>query len=303
MMLAIAVAASALAAVQVPAPEGALPVRITEPWTIELGPGRVDTPEGARELRQAVSVNIAPVELVQVRGEEHNPLPLFDPNAGSWRRGAKLKQLIAEECTGTGLAVPSSIRLTSQPGAAETFVADTDYVVDAFWAQIGRIEGGAIAPDQAVYVDYDYYPTRVDSILVDASGGVRVAQGKPGVGNIHLPEPGTGEVAVCTVWHNGILAGLEPENVFPIQFAATSTRGPRPVRNASFRKPWPNCATASRSPLSRGATASPTAAGSRRDRTPCGTSSSFSRGFRSGSRSPRSRCTPRRGPATAATAT
>ena len=182
----------------------------------------------ARELRQAVSVNIAPVELVQVRGEEHNPLPLFDPNAGSWRRGAKLKQLIAEECTGTGLAVPSSIRLTSQPGAAETFVADTDYVVDAFWAQIGRIEGGAIAPDQAVYVDYDYYPTRVDSILVDASGGVRVAQGKPGVGNIHLPEPGTGEVAVCTVWHNGILAGLEPENVFPIQFAATSTAGPAP---------------------------------------------------------------------------
>ncbi len=228
MMLAIAVAASALAAVQVPAPEGALPVRITEPWTIELGPGRIDTPEGARELRQAVSVNIAPVELVQVRGEEHNPLPLFDPNAGSWRRGAKLKQLIAEECTGTGLAVPSSIRLTSQPGAAETFVADTDYVVDAFWAQIGRIEGGAIAPDQAVYVDYDYYPTRVDSILVDASGGVRVAQGKPGVGNIHLPEPGTGEVAVCTVWHNGILAGLEPENVFPIQFAATSTAGPAP---------------------------------------------------------------------------
>ena len=100
MMLAIAVAASALAAVQVPAPEGALPVRITEPWTIELGPGRVDTPEGARELRQAVSVNIAPVELVQVRGEEHNPLPLFDPNAGSWRRGAKLKRKSAR-CSST----------------------------------------------------------------------------------------------------------------------------------------------------------------------------------------------------------
>ncbi|HOD51341.1 MAG TPA: GDSL-type esterase/lipase family protein [Candidatus Hydrogenedentes bacterium] len=220
MTLAIVVAASALAAANVPVPEGGFPVQITGPWTIEIGPGKADTPAGVRELSRGVPLNIAPVEMVQVRAEEHKPLPVFNPNTGNWRRGDKLRQLIAEECTGTGLVVPPSIRITLEPNGAEALAKDTDYIVDAFWAQIGRIEGGGIGPEQAVYVDYDYYPTRLDSIFVDASGNVRVAPGEPGIGNIYPPEPGPGEAAVCTIWHNGIMDGLQPENVFPIEFAA-----------------------------------------------------------------------------------
>ncbi|MGI6461495.1 MAG: SGNH/GDSL hydrolase family protein [Candidatus Hydrogenedentales bacterium] len=228
MTFAIIMAASAFAAVDVPAPEGALPVRISGPWTLVLGPGRLDTLEGAREVKEAVSIAIAPMERQPIRGEEHKPLPVFDPKAGAWRRGSKLKRLIAEECTGTGLAVPSSIRLSAQPDGTGVFVEGTDYVVDAFWGQIGRIDGGGIDPEQAVYVDYDYYPTRVDSILLDASGTLRVVQGPEGVGNIRLAEPGSAEIAVCTVWHNGIMEGLEPENVFPIEFSAPGASLPPP---------------------------------------------------------------------------
>ncbi len=219
MTFAILFAAAAFAATEVPAPEGALPVRITGPWTIEAGPGNVTTPAGVRELPRSVSLTISPVEVVQVRGEEHKTLPVFDPKAGSWRRGAKLLQLVAEECTGTGLVASSSIRVYQQPDAASAFVQGTDYIVDPFWAQLGRVDGGAIAADQPVYVDYDYHPTRIDSVFVDASGAVRLVQGEPGVGNIYPPEAQPGEVAICNIWHNGILEGLEPENVFPIQFS------------------------------------------------------------------------------------
>jgi lysophospholipase L1-like esterase len=217
MTLAILVAASSFAAVEVPAPDGALPIRITGPWTIAIGPGEVTTPEGKRALSQTATLHIAPVEVVEVRGEEHKTLPVFNPKAGSWRRGVKLQQLTAEECTGTGLVVPSSIRVSLEKSGGDALVKDTDYMVDPFWAQLGRLEGGAIAADETVYVDYDYYPTRIDGVFVDAPGNVRLAQGEAGVGNIYPPAPNPGEVAVCNIWHNGLMQSLEPENVFPIQ--------------------------------------------------------------------------------------
>ncbi|MFO7974057.1 MAG: SGNH/GDSL hydrolase family protein, partial [Candidatus Hydrogenedentota bacterium] len=219
MTLAIVVAVSVFAAADLLVLEDALPVEITGPWSIELGPGEVATPEGKRMLSEGVSVRISPVEVIEVRGEEHKTLPVFDPRAGSWRRGAKLQQLIAEECTGTGLVVPSSIRVSLQPEGGGALVKNTDYIVDAFWAQVGRVDGGVIAADQPVYIDYDYYPTRLDSVFIDATGHVRLAQGEPGVGNIYSPEPEPGEVAVCNIWQNGLMNRLEPEHVFPIQFS------------------------------------------------------------------------------------
>jgi len=219
MTLLIVVAASAFGAADLLALENALPVKITGPWSIELGSGEILTPEGKRALPNNVSLSISPVEVVEVRAEEHKTVPVFDPRAGNWRRGAKLTQLTAEECTGTGLVAPSSIRVSLKPEGGAGLVKNTDYIVDAFWAQLGRVEGGAIAADQAIYVDYDYYPTRLDSVFMDASGNVRLVQGEPGVGNIYPPEPNPGEVAVCNIWHNGLMNGLEPENVFPIQFS------------------------------------------------------------------------------------
>lgn len=218
MTLTMIVAAWAFAAADPLALENALPVRITGPWSIELGPGEVVTPDGKRALSERVSLTIRPVEIIEVRGEEYKTLPVFDPKAGNWRRGAKLQKLIAEECTGTGLVVPSSVRVSLKPEDTAALVKDTDYIVDAFWAQLGRVDGGAIGADQTVYVDYDYYPTRLDSVFLSSSGTVRLAQGEPGVGNIYPPQPGPDEVAVCNIWHNGLMDKLTPEHVFPIQF-------------------------------------------------------------------------------------
>src|SRR5690606_14883356 len=115
---------------------------------------------------------VSPPEPVVVTGEQH-VLPVFNPKAGGWMKGAKLRDLIAQECTATGLLQPQTVVV--RPAAGGTpYVLGTDYDLDDLWATVGRLEGGAIGPEETVHIDYTYGPARLDSIVANNHGQVRL---------------------------------------------------------------------------------------------------------------------------------
>ena len=208
------------AADELPALENAMPARVAGPWSVEVGPGSVAVGEREISLNKAVTIEVEPPDIVRVRDEAHDELPAFDNSIAGWRKGVRLAQLVTKECSATGLLSQDSVRVKAGPGDAALLELGVDYGLDPFWATFGRIEGGAIAKGQKVFVDYDYSPHRLDSVLVDAAGKVRLAKGAPDVALALPPEPAEGEMAVVNVWVPGRAEKLTGENLYPIEFRA-----------------------------------------------------------------------------------
>ncbi|MDQ1257908.1 MAG: hypothetical protein QG656_2516 [Candidatus Hydrogenedentes bacterium] len=204
----------------------AMPVKIAGPWTVVLGPGSVETERGVLTLAEPVTVEIPPPVSVRIENEKHDALPVFNPQTGGWIKGAKLARLVAEECTATGLLDPASVRVKPESGDAELFVLDKDYALDPFWATFGRIDGGTIPEGKPVFVDYVYTPCRLDTIVLDAKGQVRLVTGAPGIGAIEPPALAEGETALANVWLPGAVAQLSGENLYPIAYESAPPQTP-----------------------------------------------------------------------------
>ena len=174
-------------------------VRVTGAWTVEA---------------VSTSFDIAPPKRESARNEAHAGIPVFNPQAGGWIKGARLKNLIAEECTATGALVPDTLRLKPAPDADTAFVSGVDYDLDPFWGTFGRLEGGAIAEGQTVYADYEYEHSRLDSIAMDKSGMLRLAQGTPAPALALPPALNPGEGVLANVFVPAGCTALTDENIF-----------------------------------------------------------------------------------------
>ena len=194
-----------------------IPVRVTAPWKIELGPGKVTLAGREIFLKDSVAFDIQPQNRVEVRDERHDSLPVFNPKTGGWRKGARLKELITVECTATGLLLPESVKVNTAPGAGTRFTHGADYEMDGFWATVGKLEAGAIKEGQPVWIDYDYVPCRLDSVVVDSEGKVKYVEGKPGTALVQPPSLSIGETAIANIWLEGKTEALTDNNLFPIE--------------------------------------------------------------------------------------
>ncbi|NPV45713.1 MAG: hypothetical protein HPY69_02040 [Armatimonadetes bacterium] len=197
-------------------PHDGMPITVAGQWTVKVGPGEVRLDGRTIRLPQAVRLHIARPRSVHVHDEAHAGLPLFRPDAASWVRGLHPRPLAAQECVATGLLVPGTMRIKAGPGAGQEFVQGRDWAMDEYWTAVGRLEGGSIRPDQQVYLDYEYVPCRLDSIVVDAGGEVRVVQGTPAASLAHPPSLADGETAVARVWLQGPTERLSDLNLYPI---------------------------------------------------------------------------------------
>lgn len=203
-------------AVAMPAHRG-MAIDIAGDWQVKVGPGQVALGGRDINLAQPVTVTIAPPQVVSVRDEEQANLPMYNPQAGSWMRGRHPKALNAQECVATGLLVENSLKLKAGLGAAEVYTPGQDYDVEVYWTGFGRKEGGRITAEQKVYVDYDYVPCRLDSIVVDAAGKVKVVPGEPAANMARPPTLPAGETALARVWLYGPTVKLGDMNLYPIE--------------------------------------------------------------------------------------
>ena len=191
-----------------------VPVRVSSAWEVTVGPGELSTAGGGRTAVRETVLRVPRQAVVQVRGEKHASLPVFAEKAAPWRKGAPLKPLVTQECTAAGALVAESVSVRAVDGPA--FVRGKDYLVDGSWGTIGRVEGGAIGPQQAVSVDYDYYPNRLHAIAVDAEGKARLVEGKGALGIQLPPDLGAGETRLAAIWLSGTVPRLTDANLFPV---------------------------------------------------------------------------------------
>jgi hypothetical protein len=178
-----------------------LPICLKGPWSVEVGGTLLDIPRN---------------EIRQVRDERHDSLPLYKEGNLGYSRGRQLIRLLTEECTGTGMLIRESVQLKPAAGNSAPFIAGKDYRMDYFWGTFGRVEGSSIQENQTVYMDYDYSPCRLDSIVQDAKGKIKLISGTPKVGSLFPVKLNPDETLIANVWVDGPLEKLTAENLFPV---------------------------------------------------------------------------------------
>ncbi|HNT89916.1 MAG TPA: hypothetical protein PKL84_18780, partial [Candidatus Hydrogenedentes bacterium] len=225
----IAIVGSLGAAEVSPAMEPSLPVRVVGAWEIAVGPGIIRVGERDVSIADPVQLAVDPPETRLVRDECYTDLPAFDSAAPGWRKGARLRPLITEECSATGLLDEATLRIKTGPGAAPVLTRGVDYELDPFWATFGRLESGNIARRQAVFVDYAYRPNRLDSVIVNAAGIVTRVPGAAGVGALRPPAVPDDAVVLANVWVPGFTDALTEDAVFPVLSDAPSPAPEAPV--------------------------------------------------------------------------
>lgn len=141
-------------------------------------------------------------------------------------KGARLTRLIADECTVSGSLVPGTFRLKPQPGPSMPFEPGEDYLLDEEWGTFGRVADGKVAPASVVYADYDYTPSRWDTLAVTPDGRCRVVRGTEGMGRLFPPALRDGEIAFGSIYLPRPAARLTPEHLYLITLNATPVGPP-----------------------------------------------------------------------------
>jgi lysophospholipase L1-like esterase len=194
----------ALSLVSVLCADDTVSLELTGNWTFRVEPGNV-------------VLSVDPPDIVTVKAEKYDTLPIFDPKGPMWRRAQPLNGVKAEECSTTGVLLPDSIvvRESESPNST-TYELGKDYQLDPFWGSVGRLEGGRIGEKQPVFIDYIYAQKRLDSVVRTKDGQIALRKGKPHVTTPKPPALPDGDVRLANVFLNGRIEKLTEENLFPI---------------------------------------------------------------------------------------
>jgi lysophospholipase L1-like esterase len=163
------------------------------------------------------TLNVPPPELIAVASEKFDSLPVFNPRAGGWVKGAQLRGVRAQETTTPYLLDTNSLVLRAGPGAdSREFRRGADYQADLAWGTIGRLTNGLIKAGQPVYASYRHGQLRLDAVVLGRDGLIVLRTGQPLAAAPLPPTIETGERHLANIWLPGRVARLSPENLFPI---------------------------------------------------------------------------------------
>lgn len=177
------------------------------PWEVQ-----VTVPGGPSQ-----ALRVAPPVMLTVVAERHATLPVFNPKAGGWAKGAQLAGVQAQETTSPHLLEAASFVLRAGPEAdAALFTRGVDYEADLDWGTFGRLAGSRIQPDQAVFVSYRHAQMRLDAVVVASDGKVNLRQGEPRAAAPAAPRVSAGERHLGNIYLPGLISKLEPEHLFPV---------------------------------------------------------------------------------------
>lgn len=181
-------------------------VRIVGAWQIEVkAPGS----------RRPTTLAVPPAEVRTVTDERYLGLPLFNPNAGGWVKGAQLLAVRAQETTTPFLLDPSSLVLRSVPGGPP-LEKGKDYEADLSWGTVGRLPNGRLREGQPVWISYRWSPLRLDSVVLTRDGEVELRVGEPRAAAPAPPSLASGERRLANLWIPGRVEKLAEEHLFPV---------------------------------------------------------------------------------------
>ena len=190
-----------------------LKLSVSGPWQV-----RVELPRtAAASAMPEAMLSVQPSVAVMVTNERYASLPLFQSNAPGWAKGTVLRGVKTQETAAKGMLDPDSLqlRLGAEPDAI-VLKQGEDYAADGAWGTFGRLPGGRIGDGQAVFASYRYGQSRLDTILRNRDGQVRLRAGIP---HVAVPQPPTleeGAVALANLWIPGRLKQLGADHLLPV---------------------------------------------------------------------------------------
>jgi lysophospholipase L1-like esterase len=165
----------------------------------------------------SATLRVPPSELVTVTAEKFDALPIFNPKAGGWVKGAQLRGVRAQETTTPFLLDQTSLVLRAGPEAtAETFRAGEDYEADLSWGTVGRLAKGRIQEMQPVYASYRHALLRLDAVVLTRDGQIELRRGEPLSAAPLAPALASGEKHLGNLWFPGRIVRLSEDHLFPI---------------------------------------------------------------------------------------
>ncbi len=180
---------------------------------------------GAWDLRVTVdgphslsgTIRVIPPPLVVVTAERHERLPIFNPKAGGWVKGAQLRGVQAQETTTPGLLDADSfvLRAGNAPDSA-VYQRGKDYQIDENWGTFGRTTNSAITSNQAVFANYRHAQLRLDAVVLTREGALVVRRGEARSAAPTPPKIEEGEEHLGNIWLPGRVTKLGSEHLFPI---------------------------------------------------------------------------------------
>ena len=203
-LIALAVSSALVSNADIPAE-----LKITGQWEVSVS---------LREPRPVeATLQIAPPEIITVTAERFDSLPVFNPKAGGWVKGAQIRGLQAQETTTPFLLETNSLVLRAGPEVdARLFRKGEDYEADLNWGTIGRLTNGLIKAGQPVYASYRHAQLRLDAVLLASDGRIALRQGEPRTAAPLPPAVESGERHLANIWLPGSVARLAPEHLFPV---------------------------------------------------------------------------------------
>lgn len=181
-----------------------LHLHIVDSWTIEVT-------WHAQTARLSVPLSVER----SVRNEPYASLPEFKPlDPGFWK-GVCLSGVRTQETSAKNAMEPQSLVLKLAPDGTP-LRRGVDYDADVEWGTVGRLPGGCIGSDQPVFIDYRHGVPRLDSIVVDSAGSLRLRPGTPAICLNELPDLAPGETRLANVWVPARLEQLSIDHLFPI---------------------------------------------------------------------------------------
>lgn len=182
----------------------------------------------AHPMGKAISatLNVPPPISREVIYEKHASLPLFNPQAGGWVKGARLGALLAQECTTPHLLAPESLQLRAGTEADAPLLKEgEDYAADLLWGTLGRLPNGRIGEGQPVYASYRHGLLRMDSVVMTRDGQLVLRSGEPRAAAPVPPPLHEEECRLANVWLPGRVNRLSSDHLFPI----LETAAPEPL--------------------------------------------------------------------------
>lgn len=200
-------------------------ISVAGDWQVRVSGGVVGVHQGhfpgnygIVKLQTPVTLDAAPAEIVAVKDESYESLPLFNADAAGWLKGERLRGVVAQEVSAPDYLDPDSVVVKSAPNG-ETFARGVDYELDTQWGTIGRLPNGKIGEATKVFVSYRHGLGRLDSIIVkiiDGNGRVSIRRG---TAKINLPQPPQlrkDEFLLANIWVFGRMTKLTDDNIFPL---------------------------------------------------------------------------------------
>lgn len=151
--------------------------------------------------------------MISVTAEEHTAIPVFNPKAGGWVKGAQLTGVKAQETTSPHLLDKESFVLR---GSDAPFTRGVDYEIDLDWGTFGRLQEGGIQPDQTVFASYRHAQMRIDSVVLTNAGEIVLRTGESRPVAPQPPKIAPDERLLGNIYLPGFVTKLEPDHLFPV---------------------------------------------------------------------------------------